>query len=126
MFFHSCPCRWIRWLPLAKYWYNTNEHSAPGKSPFQVLYGRSPRQFEISNDCFFHGRCGWHVGGAGNHASRFPLAPTLCAVEEKAQADERHSERTFEVGDSVSATIRSELASAKITSQALLQVLWAI
>jgi hypothetical protein len=50
----------------------------------------------------------------------------LCAVEEKAQADERHSERTFEVGDSVSATIRSELASAKITSQALLQVLWAI
>lgn len=91
-----------------------------------MLYGRSPRQFEISNDCFFHGRCGWHVGGAGNHASRFPLAPTLCAVEEKAQADERHSERTFEVGDSVSATIRSELASAKITSQALLQVLWAI
>lgn len=38
-FVHSCPRQWLKWLPLAEYWYNTIEHSTLGKSPFQVLYG---------------------------------------------------------------------------------------
>jgi transposase InsO family protein len=42
-FCHACPTKWAEWLPLAEYWYNTNWHSALGKSPFEVLYGRSPR-----------------------------------------------------------------------------------
>jgi hypothetical protein len=49
-FVHPCPRQWLRWLSLAKYWYNTGDHSALGKSPFEVLYGHSPRHFGISDD----------------------------------------------------------------------------
>jgi transposase InsO family protein len=38
-FVHACPSRWLQWLPLAEFWYNTNIHSALGRSPFEVLYG---------------------------------------------------------------------------------------
>lgn len=46
---HSCPRQWHKWLPLAEFWYNTTFHSALGKSPFEVLYGHSPRHLGISN-----------------------------------------------------------------------------
>lgn len=39
-FIHSCPCQWLKWVSLAKFWYNSNPHSAlGGRSPFEVLYG---------------------------------------------------------------------------------------
>ena len=38
----------LSWLSLCEYWYNTNWHSAVGKSPFEVLYGQPPRYFGIS------------------------------------------------------------------------------
>ncbi len=34
---------WSDWLPLAKFVHNNHIHSATGKSPFMVLYGRHPR-----------------------------------------------------------------------------------
>lgn len=40
---HSCPKQWIKWLPLAEFWYNTTYHSALGHTPFEVLYGHPPR-----------------------------------------------------------------------------------
>ncbi|KAJ7960249.1 Ty3/gypsy retrotransposon protein [Quillaja saponaria] len=36
------PKEWVRWLPLAEYWYNTNFHSAIQTTPYQVLYGQKP------------------------------------------------------------------------------------
>lgn len=33
------PCSWSLWLSLAEWWYNTNHHTAIGKSPFEALYG---------------------------------------------------------------------------------------
>lgn len=42
---HATPRQWARWLPLAEYWYNTTHHSALGRSPFEVLFGRTPRHF---------------------------------------------------------------------------------
>ena len=47
-FVHACPTKWLQWLPLAEFWYNSSLHSALGRSPFQVLYGRAPRSFGLS------------------------------------------------------------------------------
>ncbi|KAF8750364.1 hypothetical protein RHS01_09467 [Rhizoctonia solani] len=33
---------WATWLPLAEYAYNNARHSATGKTPFELVYGRSP------------------------------------------------------------------------------------
>jgi hypothetical protein len=52
-FVHACPKDWLKWLPLAEFWYNTSFHSALQHTPFEVLYGRQPRHFGIqSGDVF--------------------------------------------------------------------------
>jgi hypothetical protein len=101
-FIHSCPHRWLKWLSLAEYWYNTSEHSTLGKSPFPVLYGRSPCHFGITD------------------ISAYPVldvetmlverSTMLVAVRQhllraqqgmKTQADKRCSERMFQASDFV-------------------------
>jgi transposase InsO family protein len=44
---HACPKQWHKWLPLAKYWYNTTFRSSLGHTPFEILYGHPPRQLGI-------------------------------------------------------------------------------
>lgn len=46
---HSCPRQWSKWLSVAEFWYNTAYHSTLGRTPFEVLYGQSPRQLGIQN-----------------------------------------------------------------------------
>jgi len=36
------PKEWLKWLPLAEYWYNTSFHSAAQLTPFEVLYNQPP------------------------------------------------------------------------------------
>ena len=36
------PKEWLKWLPLAEYWYNTSFHSASQLTPLEVLYGQTP------------------------------------------------------------------------------------
>lgn len=38
----SHPKKWMNWLPLAEWWYNTNYHSALKTTPFEALYGTPP------------------------------------------------------------------------------------
>lgn len=33
------PKKWVAWLPLAEWWYNTNYHTTLGMTPYQALYG---------------------------------------------------------------------------------------
>jgi hypothetical protein len=47
-FVNSCPAKWLQWLSLAEYWYNTSLHSSLGRSPFEVLYGLSPHHFGLT------------------------------------------------------------------------------
>ncbi|XP_071728214.1 uncharacterized protein [Rutidosis leptorrhynchoides] len=37
------PKDWANWLSHAEYWYNTHFHTAIGTTPFEVLYGQSPK-----------------------------------------------------------------------------------
>lgn len=41
------PRRWVKWLPLAEWWYNSNHHSALNTAPFQALYGYNPSQIPM-------------------------------------------------------------------------------
>ncbi|VDC04982.1 unnamed protein product, partial [Peniophora sp. CBMAI 1063] len=36
---------WVDWLPIAQFIHNSQVHSAPGKSPFELLYGFAPRAY---------------------------------------------------------------------------------
>lgn len=47
-FVNASPKKWVQWLSVAKFWYNSSLHSALGRSPFEFLYGFLPRHFGIS------------------------------------------------------------------------------
>lgn len=44
-FVHACLNKWVDWTYLVEFWYNSSWHSALGYSPFEVLYGYSPKYF---------------------------------------------------------------------------------
>lgn len=48
-FVHACPKKWSQWLAVAEFWYNSCAHVALGKSPYEVLYGHTPRHFGITD-----------------------------------------------------------------------------
>ncbi|PNX92763.1 Ty3/gypsy retrotransposon protein [Trifolium pratense] len=41
-FVHSKPTHWHQFLPLAEWSYNTTSHSATGRSPFEITFGKPP------------------------------------------------------------------------------------
>ena len=102
-FTHACPVKWAQWLSLAEFWYNTSMHSAlDGKSPFEVLYGHSARQFGItaSDACSVPELTEW----LGERALTLRLLQQhLERIRNrmKYQADKKRSDRVFQVGDSV-------------------------
>jgi len=101
-FAHACPTKWIQWLTLAEYWYNTSLHSALGKSPFEVLYGRSPRILGLTTDstCSVPDLQAWLDE---RQLMQELLRQQLERVRQrmKHQADKKRTERSFNVGDFV-------------------------
>ena len=101
-FVNACPLKWLKWLPLAEYWYNTSWHTSLGRSPFEVLYGHSPHHFGLTalDACTSPDVTSWLSERAvmtelvNQHLHRAQLRM-------KKQADKNRSERTFSVGDSV-------------------------
>ena len=100
-FVHACPSKWMDWLSSAEYWYNTSAHSAIGCSPFEALYGYTPRSL-------------------GLHSTQRSLSDVSVWVQEKKlmtsliqqhmqraqhrmkiQANKHRSDRSFQEGDSV-------------------------
>jgi hypothetical protein len=112
---HSCPQKWSLWLPLAEYWYNTAYHSTLGKSPFEVLYGHSPRQLGISSaDCASPDLEAWLKERA---VMTDLLQQQLVRAQQrmKAQADKKRSERHFKVGDLVYLKLQPYVQSSVAT-----------
>lgn len=42
------PKHWLKWLPLAEWWYNSTYNSAIKRSPYEALYGIQPRQMNMN------------------------------------------------------------------------------
>jgi hypothetical protein len=102
-FTHACLVKWAQWLSLAKFWYNASPHSAlDGKSPFEVLYGHSPRHFGLSpaDVCSIPDLDAWIQD---RDLTLRLLQQHLERVRSrmKLQADKKRTDRVFQVGDSV-------------------------
>jgi ribosomal protein L21E len=99
---HASPTKWAQWLPLAEYWYNTNFHSALGKTPFEVLYGYKPRNLGVSN---LQSDTSSELAGWLEHRQETTalLQQQLLRAQQrmKNQEDKSRTEREFAVGDMV-------------------------
>ena len=96
------PKQWKRWLAWGEWSYNTAFHKAIKMTPFEAVYGYSPPSIET------------YVRGTTNahHVEQELLTRdrilrllqenlSIAQARTKAQADKRHSEWSFEVGDFV-------------------------
>jgi hypothetical protein len=101
-FVHVVPSKWASWLSLAEFWYNTSHHSALGRSPFEVLYGRSPRHFGLDSAsvCTSADLSTWLQE---REVMQALVKQHLLRAQDrmKRQADKGRSERQFQVGDQV-------------------------
>lgn len=89
------------WLSSAEYWYNTAAHSAIGCSPFEALYGYSPRSLGLpSVQCAATDVSNWlQEKQLMNRLLQQHLHRAQHRM--KMQADKSRSDRSFQVGDSV-------------------------
>jgi hypothetical protein len=99
-FVHACPTKWIHWLSLAEFWYNTSFHSTIQRSPFEVLYGFPPCHFglDASSVSAVPELSDWLEQRALMH-SLIKQHLLRAQARMKVQADKHRSERSFAVGD---------------------------
>jgi hypothetical protein len=109
----------IQWLPLAEYWYNTSLHSALGKSPFEVLYGRTPRQlgFSADNACPITDLQVWLDERNLMQALLKQHLERVC-LRMKHQADKKRTERIFAPGDFVFLKLQPYVQSSSVAPRA--------
>jgi hypothetical protein len=101
-FVTACPKKWLDWLLLAEFWYNTSHHSSIGQSPFLALYGHSPRHFGVFPDA------ATPVLSLNEWLQEWQLMTALikhhlnrAVVRMKNEAYKKRSEQQFDKGDLV-------------------------
>ena len=94
------PHSWVDWLPLAKFWFNTNFHSSTKLTPFEALFGYPPPRLmdyilgtNNVNSVDMHFRTRQQLLAL--------LKQNLVATQErmKLNADKHRTERKFAEGD---------------------------
>jgi hypothetical protein len=109
-FVNACPTKWLQWLPLAEFWYNTSSHSAIGRTPFSALYGYEAKHFGIFA---VHSVAVPELDDQLQDRQVITELIKQHLVRAKArmkkQADQHRSERQFEVGQKVFLKLMSSL-----------------
>jgi hypothetical protein len=118
----SCPKKWVQWLALAEFWYNTTPHSAHGKTPFEVLYGHPPRHFGISasTQCTTPDLEQW-LQDRTTMQEVIKHNLQRAQIRMKTQANKHRQEREFNVGDWVYVKLQPyvQMSVARRSSQKL-------
>jgi len=112
-FSHAYPRIWRQWLDQAEFWYNTNWHSALGRSPFEVLYGYAPRHFGLANspDVPVIDLATW-VSDRALMTDIIRQHLNRAKQRMKKYADQHRSERHFEVNDWVFVKLQPYIQSS--------------
>jgi hypothetical protein len=110
------PKNWMLWLPWAEYWFNTTFHSTTERTPFEIVYGRSPPVMVR-----------WVSGEIRMEAVQRDLADRDEAIKQlrshltraqdrmKVVADRKRNDRSFEVGEWVFVKLRAHRQSSIVT-----------
>ncbi|KAJ0854088.1 putative nucleotidyltransferase, Ribonuclease H [Helianthus annuus] len=96
----DCPNNWVKWLPLAQWWYNTTFHSAIKMSPHEALYGIKPNIHipYIPNDTDIEAAEVFHRDREGM-IQKLKANLQVARNRMKQQYDNRRTEREFIPGD---------------------------
>lgn len=97
---HTLPQDWLKYLPLAEFWYNTNFHSTTKKTPYEVMYGQPPpihMPYILGSSLLDAVDKSLHM----REQTISILKQNLCKAQNrmKQAADTKRSDRQFEVGD---------------------------
>ena len=92
--------QWVKWFPLAEWWYNTSFHTSSKMSPFLVVYGYHPpsitsslkgnTKVQVVED---------HIGNQQEVLKLLKDNLVMAHNRMKQEAYQHRSERKFEVGD---------------------------
>jgi hypothetical protein len=92
--------QWLKWLPLAEWWYNTSFHTATKMTPFMALYGYHPPSITSSlKEKSKVQAVEDHIENQQQVLQILKDNLTMAQNRMKQQADQHRSERSFEVGD---------------------------
>jgi hypothetical protein len=99
---HHSPKQWRKWLPLAQFWYNSSLHSGLGCSPFKALYGYDPPLTALpTTACPSHPSVDQWIQEQQAHTTLLKQMLAVAHNRMKLQADRKHSDRQFAVGEQV-------------------------
>jgi len=92
--------QWVKWLPLAEWWYNTSCHTATKMTPFMALYGYQPPSTTSYLRENSKVQAVEHLIEHQQQVLQI-LKDNLVLAQNrmKQQADQHRSERSFDVGD---------------------------
>jgi hypothetical protein len=92
--------QWFKWLPLVEWWYNTSFHTTKKMKPFMALYGYHPPSITSSlKEKSKVQAVEDHIENQQQILQILKDNLTMAQNRMKQQADQHHSERSFEVGD---------------------------
>jgi hypothetical protein len=92
--------QWLKWLPLAEWWYNTSFHIATKITPFMALYGYHPPSITSSlKEKSNVQPVEYHIKNQQQVLQILNENLTMAHNRMKQKADQHRSERSFEVGD---------------------------